>query len=61
MQALGHLVATDWFSGHVPWWNPYEGLGVPLAGDMQSGAFFPPTLLFASAGRAGLVPGGRWS
>jgi hypothetical protein len=53
MQALGHLVATDWFSGHLPWWNPYEGLGVPLAGDMQSGAFFPPTLLFAWPG--GLV------
>ncbi len=46
MQALGHLVTHDWLSGHVPWWNPYEGIGTPLAGDMQSGAFFPPTLLF---------------
>jgi hypothetical protein len=49
MQALGHLVTSDWLSGHVPWWNPYEGIGVPFAADMQSGAFFPPTLLFGLA------------
>ncbi len=46
-QALGHLAALDWLHGHVPWWNPYEGVGSPLAGEMQSGAFFPPTLLLA--------------
>jgi len=46
-QALGHLVAMDWLHGHVPWWNPFEGIGSPLAGEMQSGAFFPPTLLLA--------------
>lgn len=44
-QALGHLVALDWLHGHIPWWNPLEGIGVPLAGEMQSGAFFPLTLL----------------
>jgi hypothetical protein len=44
-QALGHLAALDWLHGHIPWWNPYEGLGSPLAGEMQSGAFFPPTVL----------------
>lgn len=44
-QALGHLSAVDWLHGHVPWWNPFEGLGSPLAGEMQSAAFFPPTLL----------------
>ncbi len=44
-QALGHLAALDWLHGHVPWWNSYEGVGTPLAGEMQSGAFFPPTLL----------------
>ncbi len=48
-QALGHLVAMDWLHGHVPWWNPYEGLGAPLAGGMQSGAFFPPVLLLQNA------------
>jgi hypothetical protein len=45
MQALGHRVTTDWLGGHIPWWNPYEGVGVPLAGDMQSGALFLPTIL----------------
>jgi len=49
-QALGHLAALDWLHGHVPWWNPYEGAGAPLAGEMQSGAFFPPTLLLAATG-----------
>jgi hypothetical protein len=44
-QAMGHLVATDWLHGHIPWWNPYEGLGSPLAGEMQAGAFFPPVFL----------------
>jgi hypothetical protein len=29
----------------LPWWNPYEGTGVPLAGELQSAALFPPTLL----------------
>ena len=48
-QALGHLAALDWVHGHVPWWNPYEGLGAPLAGEMQSAAFFPPTLLLLFA------------
>jgi Bacterial membrane protein YfhO len=44
-QALGHRAALDWAHLRVPWWNPYEGTGTPLAGEMQSGAFFPPTLL----------------
>ena len=44
-QALGHRAALDWVHLHVPWWNPYEGTGAPLAGELQSGAFFPPTLL----------------
>ena len=49
-QALGHRAALDWLHGQVPWWNPYEGAGAPLAGEMQSGAFFPPTLLLAAHG-----------
>jgi hypothetical protein len=44
-QALGRRAALDWADLHVPWWNPYEGTGAPLAGELQSGAFFPPTLL----------------
>jgi hypothetical protein len=44
-QALGHLAAHDWLHGTFPWWNPYEGLGAPLAGEMQSAALFPLVLL----------------
>ena len=44
-QALGHLAALDWIHLRVPWWNPYEGTGMPLAGGIASGALFPPTLL----------------
>ena len=40
-QALGHRAILDWVHGHVPWWNPFEGLGAPLAGEMQCAAFFP--------------------
>ena len=43
-QALGHLSMLDWLHGHIPWWNPYEGLGAPLAGEMQAATFFPPTV-----------------
>jgi hypothetical protein len=44
-QALGHRAALDLIHLRLPWWNPYEATGVPLAGEMQSAAFFPPTLL----------------
>ncbi len=46
-QPFGHLAAMDLLHGHVPWWNYFEGLGQPLAGEMQSAALFPFTLLFA--------------
>jgi len=45
-QPLGHQAALDLWHGHFPWWNFYEGLGQPLAGEMQSAALFPLTLLF---------------
>lgn len=41
-QALGHLSAEDWLHGTIPWWNPYSGIGLPLAGEMQPNAFFLP-------------------
>jgi hypothetical protein len=44
-QALGHRASLDLLHGHLPWWNPYEGTGAPLAGETQSAALFPPTLL----------------
>jgi hypothetical protein len=44
-QALGFRAAKDWIAGEVPWWNPYTGVGMPLAAEYQPSAFFPPTLL----------------
>ncbi len=41
-QALGQLSAQQWMHGHIPLWNPFEGLGQPLAGEMQSAALFVP-------------------
>jgi hypothetical protein len=46
-QSLGHLAALDVLHGKIPWWNPYEGVGAPLAGEMQSAALFPLTVLLA--------------
>ena len=46
-QPLGHLSAMDILHGHVPWWNYFEGLGQPLAGEMQAASLFPLTLVFA--------------
>ncbi len=46
-QPLGHLSAMDLLHGHLPWWNYYEGLGQPLAGEMQAASLFPLTLWFA--------------
>jgi hypothetical protein len=47
VQALGKLVARDWLHGVVPWWNPYSGVGMPLAGEYQPAAFFLPFILLA--------------
>lgn len=44
-QALGHLAAQDWLHGIIPWWNPYSGIGLPLAGEMQPAAMFLPFVL----------------
>jgi hypothetical protein len=44
-QAVGHRAALDWLHLQLPWWNPYEGTGAPLLGNMQSAAMFPLTLL----------------
>lgn len=44
-EALGHLAASDWVKHIIPWWNPYSGIGLPLAGEMQPGAFFLPFIL----------------
>jgi hypothetical protein len=44
-QALGHRAALDWLDLRLPWWNAYEGTGLPLAAEMQSAAMFPATIL----------------
>lgn len=44
-QPVGHLVAHDWLHGIIPWWNPYSGVGMPLAAEMQSAVFFLPFVL----------------
>jgi hypothetical protein len=52
-QPMGHLAAMDLLHLHAPWWNPFQGLGAPLAGEMQSASLFPLVLLLALPG--GLV------
>lgn len=41
-EALGHFAAWQWLSLHVPWWNPYSGVGLPLVAEGQSTAMFLP-------------------
>jgi hypothetical protein len=41
-QALGRLAARQWLGGHVPWWNPYSGIGLPLSAEGQNPALFVP-------------------
>ena len=45
-QPLAHVAALDLLHGHLPWWNYFEGMGQPLAGEMQSAALSPLVLLF---------------
>jgi hypothetical protein len=44
-QALGKLSADLWLSGQVPWWNPYNGVGLPLAAEVQPASLFLPFVL----------------
>lgn len=46
VEALGRLVARDWVHGIIPWWNPYSGVGMPLAGEYQPAAFSSPSCCF---------------
>jgi hypothetical protein len=43
-QALDYLGAGLVTHGHSPWWNPYSGLGSPLAQDWSSAVFYPISL-----------------
>lgn len=44
-QALGKLSADTLLHGHMPWWNPYNGVGLPLAAEAQPGSLFLPFVL----------------
>lgn len=46
-QALGTAAVNQLLQGKLPLWNHFEGVGSPLAGEMQSAALFPYTLLLA--------------
>ena len=56
-QALGYRAAADWLRGQVPWWNPYSGVGLPLAAEYQGAPFFPADLPDAPAARIGVDAG----
>ncbi len=40
------LVLEGWASGDLPFWNPYQLAGTPLLANSQSGALYPPHVLF---------------
>lgn len=43
LQVIPWLQAAQkaWMEGHVPLWNPWQGLGAPLLGNYQSAVFLP--------------------
>ena len=43
---LRDYTASALAAGHLPLWNPYLFLGVPLLANIQAGAFYPLNLLF---------------
>jgi hypothetical protein len=38
--------STEWSSGRVPLWNPYENCGLPVLADTTSSLFYPGKLIF---------------
>jgi hypothetical protein len=44
-QSLDYLGVGLLIHGHSPWWNPYAGLGSPLAQDWSSAIFYPVTIV----------------
>ena len=48
IQQMAPWTALDWLDihgGHLPLWNPYSGLGMPLAFNFQSAPFALPTVI----------------
>jgi hypothetical protein len=54
-QAQGMLSAKDWLAGIIPWWNPYTGVGMPLAAEMQTMSFFLPFVLLLRLAHGWLI------
>lgn len=53
-QALGKLSADQWLAGHIPWWNSYNGVGLPLAAEAQPASLFLPFILIMHFRNGGL-------
>lgn len=45
---LFEFIQSEWDSGRVPAWNPYEGFGKPLVAEASSSVFYPGKLVFFS-------------
>ncbi len=43
---LYEYVQEEWAAGRVPLWNPFEDLGMPLAGNAAAAVFYPGRLIF---------------
>jgi heme exporter protein D len=54
-EALGRLSAEMLLRGEMPWWNPYSGVGLPLAAVMQSISLFLPFVLLLTLPRGMLL------
>jgi hypothetical protein len=44
------FVRDSLLAGHLPLWNPYQGLGFPVLGDPLYGVFYPPNWLYLLVG-----------
>lgn len=40
-QPAAREALRQWLAGSVPWWDHYQGIGFPLAGELIAGAFSP--------------------
>jgi hypothetical protein len=45
-----HFISSELWQGRLPLWNPYLLVGHPFQADVQSGVFYPVTLLFSLLG-----------
>ena len=43
---MKHYLASSLKSGLIPWWCPYHYCGAPFLSDIQSGVFYPLSVLF---------------